>query len=93
MIIRKSRKDIDLMRRSGILLAEVHELLAPLVQVGATTREIDAVAEAHIRKHGGSPTFKGYNGFPATLCMSVNSKVVHGFPDDVPLDDGDLLSI
>ncbi|MCW2955695.1 MAG: methionine aminopeptidase type [Thermoleophilia bacterium] len=93
MIIRKTRKDIEQMHRSGELLAEVHELLAPLVQVGATTREIDAVAEAHIRKHGGQPSFKGYNGFPATLCTSVNSKVVHGIPDDIPLEEGDLLSI
>ena len=93
MIIRKSRKDIELMQRSGAVLAEVHDLLAPMVQVGVTTRELDSVAEAFIRKHGGSPTFKGYQGFPATLCTSVNEKVVHGIPDDVPLAEGDLLSV
>ena len=93
MIIRKSRKDIELMQRSGELLAEVHELLAPMVQAGATTNELDRAAEQHIRSHGGQPTFKGYHGFPKTLCTSVNDKVVHGIPDDVPLENGDLLSI
>lgn len=93
MIIRKSRKDIELMQRSGAVLAQVHDLLAPLVKIGATTRELDAVAEEFIRANGGSPTFKGYQGFPATLCTSVNAKVVHGIPDDVPLEEGDLLSI
>ena len=93
MIIRKSRKDIELMQRSGAVLAEVHDLLAPMVQVGVTTRELDRVAEDFIREHGGVPTFKGYQGFPATLCTSVNHKVVHGIPDDEPLREGDLLSI
>lgn len=93
MIIRKSKKDIELMQRSGAVLAEVHELLAPLVQPGATTAELDRIAEEHIRAAGGSPTFKGYQGFPATLCTSVNEKVVHGIPDERPLEEGDLLSI
>lgn len=93
MIIRKSRKDIELMQRSGAVLAQVHDLLAPMVQPGVTTAELDAVAEEFIRRHGGQPTFKGYQGFPATLCTSVNDKVVHGIPDEVPLEDGDLLSI
>lgn len=81
------------MQRSGAVLAAVHELLAPMVKVGVTTRELDAAAEAYIREQGGSPTFKGYHGFPATLCTSVNAKVVHGIPDDAPLEEGDLLSI
>ncbi|MCW2928060.1 MAG: map [Thermoleophilia bacterium] len=93
MIIRKSRKDIELMHRSGAVLAQVHDLLAPLVKVGVTTSELDAIAEEFIREQGGSPTFKGYQGFPRTLCTSVNDKVVHGIPDDVPLAEGDLLSI
>ncbi len=93
MIIRKSRKDIELMQRSGAVLAQVHDLLAPLVQPGVTTAELDRVAEEFIREHGGQPTFKGYQGFPATLCTSVNEKVVHGIPDDEPLAEGDLLSI
>jgi len=81
------------MQRSGAVLARVHDLLAPLVQVGVTTAELDRVAEEFIRSEGGIPTFKGYHGFPFTLCTSVNSKVVHGFPDDVPLEEGDLLSL
>lgn len=93
MIIRKSQKDIELMQRSGAVLAQVHDLLAPMVRVGVTTRELDEAAETFIREHGGTPTFKGYHGFPATLCTSVNEKVVHGIPDDEPLAEGDLLSI
>lgn len=93
MIIRKSAKDIEFMQRSGALLAEVHDLLAPLVQEGVTTAELDRVAEERIRSAGASPSFKGYHGFPSTLCTSVNHKVVHGIPDDVPLVEGDLLSI
>ncbi len=93
MIIRKSAKDIELMQRSGEVLAQVHDLLAPLVRTGVTTAELDRMAEEFIREHGGSPTFKGYQGYPNTLCTSVNEKVVHGIPDDVPLSEGDLLSI
>jgi methionyl aminopeptidase len=93
MILKKSAKDIELMQRSGAVLAQVHDLLAPMVKVGVTTAELDAVAEEFIREHGGLPTFKGYQGFPNTLCTSVNEKVVHGIPDDVPLEEGDLLSI
>jgi methionyl aminopeptidase len=93
VIIRKSQKDIELMQRSGAVLAQVHDLLAPMVKVGVTTRELDEAAETFIREQGGSPTFKGYHGFPSTLCTSVNAKVVHGIPDDEPLEEGDLLSI
>lgn len=93
MIIRKTSKDIEQMQRSGAVLAQVHDLLATHVAAGITTRELDAIAEELIRSHGGVGTFKGYNGFPAVLCTSVNDKVVHGIPDDVPLEEGDLLSI
>jgi methionyl aminopeptidase len=93
MILRKSKKDLELMQRSGAVLAQVHDLLAPMVKVGVTTNELDAVAEEFIRENGGVPSFLGYHGFPKTLCTSVNDKVVHGIPDDVPLEEGDLLSI
>lgn len=93
VIIRKSAKDLELMQRSGAVLAQVHDTLAPMVQEGVTTAELDRVAEELIRGAGGSPTFKGYQGFPASLCTSVNAKVVHGIPDDTPLREGDLLSI
>ena len=93
MIIRKSPKDIERMLRSGEVLAACHDMLAPMVKPGATTRELDTAAEEFIRSHGGVPSFKGYSGFPATLCTSNNAKVVHGIPDDVPLEEGDLLSV
>ena len=93
MILRKSSRDIEQMRRSGEVLAEVHELLAPMVKPGTTLLELDEVAESHIRSRGGTPAFKGYHGFPGTLCTSVNEKVVHGIPDSYALKEGDLLSI
>lgn len=93
MIIRKSAKDIDRMARAGDMLASTHDMLAPHVQPGVTTGELDRIAEEFIRSHGGVPTFKGYNGFPATLCTSPNNMVVHGIPGDYELQDGDLISI
>lgn len=93
MIIRKSAKDIDRIARSGELLARTHEHIAPHVQAGVTTRELDRMAESFIREHGGIPTFKGYRGFPASLCTSPNEMVVHGIPGDTELVDGDLISI
>ncbi|MBC7645468.1 MAG: M24 family metallopeptidase, partial [Thermoleophilia bacterium] len=93
MIIRKSAKDIDRMARAGDVLASAHDMLAPHVQPGITTGELDRLAEEFIRANGGVPTFKGYNGFPATLCTSPNNMVVHGIPGDYELLDGDLISI
>ena len=93
MIIRKSRKDIERMRRSGELLAATHEHIAPHVQPGVTTGELDALAEAFIREAGGIPTFKGYRGFPGSLCTSPNEMVVHGIPGPYELGDGDIVSV
>ncbi len=93
MIIRKSLKDIERMARSGELLARTHDHIAPHVQAGVTTGELDRIAEAFIREHGGVPTFKGYRGFTGTLCTSPNDMVVHGIPGDYELADGDLISI
>jgi methionyl aminopeptidase len=73
----------------GRTLAEVARHIGP----GATTRALDRIAEEFIRDNGGIPVFKGYNGFPASLCTSVNDEVVHGFPDDQPLKEGDLVSV
>lgn len=75
---RKSRHEINLIREAGRIVAEVHELVAEAIRPGISTLELDELAEAHIRKSGALPTFKGYHGFPATLCMSVNEQVVHG---------------
>lgn len=93
MIIRKSPRDIEQMAQAGELLARAHEHLASHVQPGITTGELDRIAEAFLREHGGIPTFKGYRGFPATLCTSPNDMVVHGIPGDFCLSDGDLISI
>lgn len=93
MIIRKSLKDIERMARSGELLAQTHDHLAPHVRAGVTTGELDAIAESFIREHGGVPTFKGYRGFPGTLCTSPNDMVVHGIPGPYELRNGDLISI
>jgi len=87
-----------LMRQSGQRLAEVGAVLREAIQPGVTTGELDAIAEAEIRKRGAVPSFKGYTAggdvpFPATICASVNEEVVHGIPGDRPLNDGDIISI
>ncbi len=90
--------ELALMRQSGKRLAEVVELLREKVGPGITTAEIDALAEEEIAKRGGRPSFKGYKAggtipFPATICASPNDRVVHGFPDHVPLQAGDIVSV
>lgn len=91
----KTREQIDLMRVAGRLVGETLELLRGAVLPGVTTRELDTLAETHIRDHGGIPSFKGYSQppFPATICASVNDEVVHGIPGDRTLADGDVISI
>ena len=93
MIRPKTEEEIALMRENGILvsrtLAEVGKLVAP----GVTTLELNRVAETFIRDHGAVPSFLGYDGFPAALCISVNDVVVHGFPSDYVLRDGDIVSV
>ncbi len=98
MIIAKSRKDLDRMREVGELIAEVRETLRGLVEPGITTLELNAVAEKMMRDAGAIPTFIGYKPhgmvpFPFAICASVNDRVVHGFSDDVPLKEGDIISI
>ncbi len=80
MIVLKSKREIELMRIAGQIVAETHDVLRGLVKPGITTQELDAVAESTIRKLGGEPAFKGYGGFPASICASVNDEVVHGIP-------------
>ena len=93
MVVPKTEEEIALMRENGILvsrtLAEVGKLVAP----GVTTLELNRVAETFIRDHGAIPSFLGYDGFPAALCMSVNDVVVHGFPSDYVLKEGDIVSV
>ena len=93
MIKPKTAEEIELMRENGILvsrtLAEVGKTVAP----GVTTLELNRVAETFIRDHGAIPRFLGYEGFPAALCISVNDVVVHGFPSDYVLREGDIVSV
>ncbi len=93
MITIKSAREIEIMRVGGKITARTLTMLARTARAGMTTRELDRLAEKSIREQGGVPTFKGYNGFPASICASVNDVVVHGIPGDYVLKDGDLLSI
>lgn len=81
------------MRTAGQIVAEVLQLLSEKARPGATTLEMDRLAESECRRYKAKPAFKGYGGFPFSICASPNEKVVHGFPDDKPLRDGDILSI
>ena len=93
MIVRKSRAEIEQMAHAGALVAETLAELARHVGPGVTTEELDAIAEDFIRSNGGVPTFKGYRGYPASICASPNSMVVHGIPGPYRLRDGDVLSV
>ena len=93
MIIGKSQREIDKMRASGQLVGRVLQELRAMVEPGMTTMEVDQAAEKMIRDGGALPTFKGYNGFPYSICASVNEQVVHGFPSAYKLKEGDIFSI
>ncbi|MGE5507655.1 MAG: type I methionyl aminopeptidase [Chitinophagales bacterium] len=93
MIILKSSEEVAAMRRAGLVVAEVLRLMSELVAPGRTTAELDRAAEELIRSRGALPAFKGYNGFPATICASINEEVVHGIPGARTLKAGDLISI
>lgn len=93
MIPIKSDRDIEMMRISGKILAQVLNKLRQAVRPGVTTREIDKLAEEMVVENKGLPAFKGYKGFPATLCTSVNEEIVHGIPGDRRLTEGDIISI
>ena len=93
MIIRKSLQEIEAMARAGVLVAETLALCAEVLEPGMTMLELDRIAEEHNRSKGGVPTSKGYKGFPAALCLSPNSMVVHGIPDAYRAREGDLISV
>ena len=93
MIYYKTEEEIELVRKSSLLVAKTHAEIAGLIKPGITTRALDKIAEEFIRDNGGIPAFKGYGGFPNTLCMSPNDQVVHGIPDDRVLQDGEILSV
>lgn len=93
MIICKSHAEIEIMREAGRIVALTHEELVKWIEPGITTKEIDAIAENVIRKYKATPSFKGYNGFPASICASVNEELVHGIPGNRKLVEGDIISI
>lgn len=93
MIIGKSKKEIEKMRAAGQLVGQVLSQLREMVEPGMATIDLDQAAEKMIRDGGALPTFKGYNGFPYSICASVNEQVVHGFPSSYKLKDGDIFSI
>jgi methionyl aminopeptidase len=93
MIVRKSQAEIETMARAGALVAETLAAVGEAIEPGVTTAELDALAEELIRSRGGAPTFKGYRGFPASICASPNAMIVHGIPGGYRLAEGDLMSI
>jgi methionyl aminopeptidase len=93
MVALKSPREVEIMRRSGKITAKVLADLMKASRAGVTTGELDAMAEKGIRGLGGVPTFKGYRGFPGSICASINEEVVHGIPGSAVLREGDLLSI
>jgi methionyl aminopeptidase len=93
MIIIKNDMEIEYMRRAGRLVGETLARLEEVIKPGITTAELDKIAEEFILKHNAKPSFKGYHGFPASICASVNSEVVHGIPANRVLEEGDIISI
>lgn len=93
MIIIKTKREIEKMRKAGRLTAKTHDYLKKFIKPGVTTKELDEAAETFIREHGSIPAFKGYSGFPGTICASINNEVVHGIPGLKKLKDGDIISI
>ena len=93
MIHYKTSEEVDKIKQSADILGRAHGEIAKHVRKGVKTSFLDKVAEEFIRDHGGVPSFKGYNGFPSSLCISVNEVVVHGFPSEYELKDGDIISV
>ena len=93
MIIRKSPEEVEKIAAAGAVLVRTLRLLERQVRPGVTTADLDAAAERYIRSQGGIPTFKGYRGFPASICASPNSMIVHGIPGPSALERGDLISL
>lgn len=89
----KTKEEVELMRLANLLVSKTHAHVASMLKPGITGLEIDKAAETFIRDHGGRPAFKGYNGFPATLCVSYNDIVVHGIPSKREFKEGDVVSV
>ena len=93
MIICKTSREIEIMREAGRIVALAHAEVEKHIKPGITTKQLDEIVEKVIRKNGAIPSFKGYNGFPASICASVNDELVHGIPSNRILKDGDIISI
>ncbi len=93
MIFIKTAEEIELLRASNLLVSRALAEVGKAIKPGVSTRKLDKIAEEYLRDHGGIPGFLGYNGFPATLCTSLNDEVVHGIPSDKELEEGDILSV
>lgn len=93
MITLKSSREIELLKEAGHIVYLTHQYLRPFIKAGVKTIELDKKAEEFIRSKDATPSFKGYEGFPYTLCISINDEVVHGFPGDRILQNGDIISI
>ncbi|MEJ7818724.1 MAG: type I methionyl aminopeptidase [Rubrobacteraceae bacterium] len=93
MIVRKSKSELETMREGGRITSACLKMLADNVREGVTTKDLDRLAEEFIYDHGGKPEFKGYQGFPASICASPNSMIVHGIPDSYTLKQGDIISL
>ncbi|MFM2250028.1 MAG: hypothetical protein RLZZ358_955 [Bacteroidota bacterium] len=93
MIHYKTSEEVEKIKQSADILGRAHGEIAKHVKKGVKTSFLDKIAEEFIRDHGAVPSFKGYNGFPSSLCISVNEVVVHGFPSEYELKDGDIISV
>ena len=93
MIQIKTKDEIEQLRKSALMVGDTLSEVAKHIKAGVTTKQLDAIAEEYIRSNGGIPSFKGYMGYPASLCISINEVVVHGIPGDRVIKDGDIVSI
>jgi methionyl aminopeptidase len=89
----KSLEELKIMRRAGLLVGQTLDLLKASIKVGMRTDALDAIAAANIKRGGGTSNFKGYHGYPATICISINDEIVHGIPGNRIIEDGDVVSI
>jgi len=93
MITLKSKREIELLKKAGNIVYQTHQYLKPYIKEGITTKELDKLAENFIRSKDATPSFKGYQGFPGSICASINDEVVHGIPGNRKLKNGDIISI
>ncbi|WP_159885299.1 type I methionyl aminopeptidase [Paenibacillus puerhi] len=93
MIILKTKEEMSMMREAGLILARCHKEIAKMIKPGITTMQINDFAEAFITRHGAEQVTKGFHGFPAATCASVNDVIAHGFPDNKPLQEGDIVKM